>query len=240
MQAFIGPDVKLGKDVKVHPFAHIDGHTTIGDHSEIFPHACLGGPPQDLSYKGSPTMLVIGEKAVIREGASIHRASEKEDRVTVVGARLYLMGNAHIGHDCRIGDDVIITHGSALGGHCHIGDRAIIGGNSSIHQHCRIGTMVMIGGGTLAIQDVPPYCLAQGNPARLFGLNEVGLDRRGFPSATISALRKVYRLLFRSDRTRKDAVAAARGEWGNVPEVAGLLAFLDGSKRGIARHGRGE
>jgi UDP-N-acetylglucosamine acyltransferase len=239
MQAFVGPNVQFGKDVKIHPFAYIDGTTTIGDGCEIFPFAAIGTPPQDLSYKGTPTRVVIGERCVFREGVTIHRASEKETGETVIGSRCYFMANAHVGHDCRVGDDVIITNNTVLAGHVIVEERAVLSGQAGIHQFCRIGTLAMIAGGTIITQDIPPYCLAQGWRARLLGLNEIGLERRGFKIETIHALRKAYRTVFRSEKLMKDAIAATRSELGSVPEVERFLAFIEGSKRGVARHGSG-
>ena len=238
MQPYIGPDVRLGKNVTVHPFAYIEGRTTIGDDCEIYPHSAVGTPPHDLSYKGSPTRVELGEGSVVREGATIHRASEKEDGITRVGKRCYLMAQAHVGHDCTVGDDVVITNASTLGGHVLIEDRVLISAHAAVHQFCRVGTLAMIAGGSMVVQDVPPYCMAHGDRARLVGLNEVGLERRGFDSETIKALRRTYRILFRAGHTRAEGVARARDEWGGVPAVERMLAFVEAAKRGVARHGR--
>jgi UDP-N-acetylglucosamine acyltransferase len=234
----IGPDVRLGRDVKIHPFVVLDGHTTIGDGTEIYPFSCIGTPPQDVGYKGSPTRLVVGEKCVIRESCSIHRASEKEEGVTVVGSRIYMMAYAHIGHDCRVGDEVTFTNYAALGGHCVVGDRVVLGGHVGVHQFCRIGTLAMVGAGTTVSQDIPPYCLANGQRARLIGLNEIGLERRGFTRETIQALRKAYRTVFRAGLRMTEAIGRARAEGGAVPDVERFLSFIEASKRGVARHGR--
>jgi UDP-N-acetylglucosamine acyltransferase len=238
MQPYIGPEVRLGENVKVHSFAYIEGHTTIGDRCEIFPHTCIGTPPQDISYTGAPTRLEIGEECIIREGATIHRASEKGEGLTRVGARCFLMAQAHIGHDCRVGDDVIITNSTALGGHVVVENRVFLSALAAVHQYCRVGTLAMISGGTMVVQDVPPYCLASGHRARLVGLNEVGLDRRGLSTESIRALRRTYRTVFRSGLTRKEAIPRARAEWGVIPEVELMLSFIETSKRGVARHGR--
>jgi len=239
VQAYVGPNVHLGKSVKVHPFAYLDGTTTIGDGCEIYPFVVIGTAPQDLSYKGTPTRVVIGEKCIFREGVTIHRGSEKESGATVVGSRCFFMAGAHVGHDCRIGDDVILTNYAVLAGHVQVEDRAILSAHVAIHQFCRVGTMAMIGGGSICTLDVPPYCLAQGNHVRLLGLNEVGLERKGLATETISALRKAYRLLFRSNKLMKDALAAVREDHADVPEVMRLALFIESSKRGVARHGRG-
>lgn len=237
-QAYIGPHVQLGEGVVVHPFAYLEGHTTVGDRCEIFPHAAVGTPPHDVSYRGSATRLEIGEECVIREGVSLHRASEKEDGVTRIGARCFFMAGSHVGHDCQVGDDVILTLYTALGGHVRVGDRVLISSHSAVHQFCRIGRLAMIGGGSMVVRDVPPFCLAQGDRARLVGLNRVGLERAGVSAEAVRALRRAYRTLFRSGLVRAEAVARARAEQGDVPEVEELLGFLESSKRGVTGHGR--
>jgi UDP-N-acetylglucosamine acyltransferase len=238
MKPHIGPDVRLGSDVKVHPFAYIDGNTTIGDRCEIFPHVAIGTPPHDVSYKGSPTRIEIGEECIIREGVSIHRASEKEEGLTRVGSRCFFMAHSHVGHDCRVGDDVILTNCAALGGHSVVEDKVLISAMSAVHQFARVGTLAMVAGGSMVVQDVPPYCMAHGDRARLVGLNEVGLDRRGVPGESIKALRQAYRTLFRSSLLKRDAIVKARTDWGDIPEVERMLAFIESSERGVCRHGR--
>ncbi len=238
MKPYIGPEVRLGEEVVIHPFAYIEGRTTIGDRCEIFPHACVGTPPHDLSYRGTPTRVEIGADCVIREGVSIHRASEKEEGVTRVGSNCFLMANSHVGHDCRVGNEVVFTNGASLGGHVRVEDRVLISAYVAVHQFCRVGTMAMIAGGSMVVQDVPPFCLAHGDRARLVGLNEVGLERRGLARETILALRRAYRTLFRSGLPRAEAIERARGEWGDVKEVERMIRFIETSKRGVARHGR--
>lgn len=238
MEPYIGPDVRLGEGVKVHAFAYLDGHTTIGDGCEIFPHAAIGTPPHDLSYRGAPTRVEIGAGGIFREGSTVHRASEKEEGVTRVGERCYLMAQAHIGHDCRVGDDVVITNASTLGGHVRVEDRVLISAHAAVHQFCRVGTLAMIAGGSMVVRDVPPYCLAHGDRARLVGLNEVGLERRGLERETILALRRAYRTLFRSGLVRAAAIERARGDGGDIPEVERLVRFIEESRRGVTGHGR--
>ena len=238
MDSYIGPEVRLGKNVTIHPFAYIDGNTTIGDRCEIFPHASIGTPPHDVSYKGSPTRVEIGEECIVREGVSIHRASEKEEGLTKVGSRCFFMAGSHVGHDCRVGDDVILTNCAALGGHSVVEDKVLISAMSAVHQFTRVGTLAMVAGGAMVVQDVPPYCMAHGDRARLVGLNEVGLDRRGVPSDSIKALRWAYRVLFRSGLLKKDAITSVRADWGDIPEVERMIAFVETSQRGVCRHGR--
>jgi UDP-N-acetylglucosamine acyltransferase len=237
MQAYIGPDVRLGKDVKVHPFAYLDGATTIGDGCEIFPFAAIGTPPQDLSYRGTPTRVVVGERCVFREGVTVHRASEKEDGETRIGSGCYFMANAHVAHDCRIGDEVTIASNTVLGGHVVLEERAWLSGLVAVHQFCRIGTLAMVAGGGIVRQDIPPYCMAHGGRGRLIGLNEVGLERRGVAPDSIRALRKAYRMIFRGERLMKEALAAVRNDLGAIAEVARMVGFIESSSRGVARHG---
>ena len=238
MEPYIGPDVQLGRDVIVHPFAFIDGHTTIGDRCEIFPHAAVGTPPHDVSYKGSPTRVEIGSECIIREGVSIHRASEKEEGLTQVGSGCFFMAGSHVGHDSRVGDEVILTNCATLGGHALVEDYVLISAMSAVHQFTRVGTMAMVAGGSMVVQDVPPYCLAHGDRARLVGLNEVGLDRRGVSSESIRALRRAYRTVFRSGLRRDEGIARARADFGEVPEVERMLSFIEAAERGVCRHGR--
>ena len=149
------------------------------------------------------------------------------------------MAQAHIGHDCQVGDDVVITNASTLGGHVRVGDRALISAHAAVHQFCRVGTLALIAGGSMVVRDVPPYCRAHGDRARLVGLNEVGLERAGLDRETILALRRAYRTLFRSGLVRAAAIERARGEWGGVPEVERLLRFVEAeSRRGVTGHGR--
>lgn len=238
MEPYVGPDVRLGEGVVVHPLAYVDGHTTIGDRCEIFPHAAVGTPPHDVSYKGAPTRVEVGADCIIREGVSIHRASEKEEKLTRVGSGCFFMANSHVGHDCRVGDEVILTNSAALGGHAVVEDFVLISAMCAVHQFTRVGTMAMVAGGSMVVQDVPPYCMAHGDRARLVGLNEVGLDRRGVPRESIKALRKAYRTLFRSGHRRQDGIARARAELGDVAEVERMLSFIEASERGVCRHGR--
>ncbi|MDX1500754.1 MAG: acyl-ACP--UDP-N-acetylglucosamine O-acyltransferase [Thermoanaerobaculia bacterium] len=238
-RAWVGPDVRLGEGVVVHPFAYLEGHTTVGDRSEIFPHAVVGTPPHDVSYRGTPTRVEIGADCVIREGVTIHRASEKEEGVTRVGSGCFLMAGSHVGHDARVGEGVILTIYAVLGGHVRVGERAILSSHCAVHQFCRVGELAMVGGGAMVVKDVPPFCVAQGDRARLVGLNEVGLERAGKPRETILALRRTYRTIFRSKLVRAEALERARGEGGGVEEVERFLGFIEGSRRGVCGHGRG-
>ena len=236
--SIVGGDVTLGDGVRVGPHVVIEGRTTIGAGSEIFPFAMVGAQPGHLKDAGEGTELVIGARVSIREGVSLHRGTKVGTGRTILGDDCTFFAHSHVGHDCVVGRGVLLTNGSYLGGHVEVGDYAILGGGAVVHQHCRIGTMVMIEGNCPVPLDIPPYCLAAGHRAKLLGLNEVGLRRRGVQPETIRALREVYRLLFRSKIGREEAVTVARMEFGAVAECAHLLDFVAKSKRGIARHGR--
>jgi len=236
--AVIDPGAKLGKGVTVAAFAVIEGGVTLGDGCAVHSFALVGGPPGHVKDKGEGTTLEVGPRCTIREHVTLHRGSKVGTGRTVIGADCYFMTGSHVGHDCRVGDGVVMTNGAVLGGHCEVEDLAVFGGLAGVHQYCRIGTMAMVAGAAILVQDVPPYCMAAGNRARLAGLNEVGLERRGVPADSIKALRKAYRILFRTAGKREELIAKARAEFGGVKEVAHFLDFIAASKRGVARHGR--
>ena len=236
--AIVDPRAKLGKDVSVGPFVVIEEGVTIGDGCEVHAFARIGGPPGHVKDKGEGCTLEIGPRTILREHVTLHRGSKVGTGKTVIGSDCYFMTGSHAGHDCRVGNGVILTNGAVLGGHCEVEDFAIFGGLAGVHQYCRIGSMAMVAGAAILVQDVPPYCMAAGNRARLAGLNEVGLERRGVSADTIKLLRKAYRILFRTAGKREDLIAKARAELGPVKEVAHFLDFIAASKRGVARHGR--
>ena len=236
--AVVDPGAILGKGVIAGPYAVIEAGVTLGDGCEVHSFARVGGPPGHVKDKGEGCTLEVGARCVIREHVTLHRGSKVGTGKTVIGSDVYFMTGSHVGHDCRVGNGVIMTNGAVLGGHSEVEDFAIFGGLSAAHQFCRVGTMAMIGGAAILVQDVPPYCMAAGNHARLVGLNEIGLDRRGVPEASIKALRKAYRLIFRTGGTRATLLQKARAEYGDIKEVAHFIDFIAATKRGVARHGR--
>ncbi len=236
--SIVGPEVRLGARVRLHSHVVIEGRTTLGDDSEVFPFSVLGVRPGHHQDLGEGTELVIGARCVIRESASLHRGSNGGTGKTVIGDDCMLLGQIHIAHDCRLGRGITMMNGCLMAGHVEIGDQATLGGNAEIHQFVRIGTHAMLGGGATVRMDVPPYCMAAGYGPGLHGLNEVGLDRRGYSTDGIKALRAAYRILFRSGLPRAEALARVRAELGGL-EVEILATFVESSKRGIARHGRG-
>jgi UDP-N-acetylglucosamine acyltransferase len=232
--AIIGAHVRLGRGTTVGAHAVLDGHTTLGVDCRVFPSAAVGLAPQDLKYRGEVTYLTIGDRTVIREFATLNVATE-EGHETVVGSDCLLMAYTHVAHNCRLGDHVIMANSVNLAGHVTVEDWAIVGGVTPVHQFVRIGCHSMIGGGSRIPQDVTPYALVAGNPPILAGLNHIGLERRGFSGDTIAALKRAYRLLFRSGHLLDEGVARVRAEVEDGPEVRHLLTFIEGSQRGLTR-----
>lgn len=232
--AVIGPHVTLGAGTTVGAHAVIDGHTTLGRDCRVFPSAMVGQPPQDLKFRGERTFLRIGDRTVVREFATLNLATMPEE-ATVVGSDCLLMAYTHVAHNCVIGDHVILANAVNLAGHVTIEDHAIIGGVTPVHQFVRIGCHSFVGGGSRIPQDVAPYTLVAGNPARLAGLNRIGLERRGFSPATLSALKQAFRIMFRSRLTVERALARARAELPELPEVTHFLDFFSHSRRGVSR-----
>jgi UDP-N-acetylglucosamine acyltransferase len=233
--AVIGEHVSIGKDTKIGSHVLIEGWTSIGERNTILPFSSVGTPPQDIGYRGDETYLIIGDDNVIRECATIHRATTKEDRKTVIGNKNFLMAYSHVAHDCKLGNNIIMANSVALGGHIVIGDHAILGGIVAVHQFVRIGAYSIIGGQSAVSQDIPPYVSAAGNRAQLYGLNLVGLKRKGFSDEVIATLKKAYKIIFRSGLTQEEALHKTRAEFPDSTEVKMLVDFIGTSKRGVTR-----
>ncbi len=234
--SIIGPNVTIGAHTVVGPHVVIDGWTVIGQNNQIYPFATIGYPPQDIRYQGEETHVSIGDNNVIREHVTIHRGTKDGRAMTQIGDNNFLMAYAHVAHDCQLGNHVIMANAATLGGHVLIEDHAIIGGLVAIHQFIRIGTYAFIGGKSGLRMDMPPYMLAFGAPAKLYGPNIVGLRRHNFSAEAIHALKKSYKILFRSGLTLKDAIEKAYQEVERLPEVETLLQFLlNSSRRGFTR-----
>ena len=231
----IGKDVQIGRGTVIGSHVVADGWTTIGTECSIHQFASIGAPPQDITYKGEKTEVIIGNNNVIREFVTIHRGTVKGGGQTVIGDKNFLMAYVHIAHDCKISNNVIMANAATLAGHVRIEDYAIIGGLVAIHQFANIGAYAIIGGASAITHDVPPYVMAVGNRAKLYGLNKVGLRRQGFSREEIDTLKKAYHILFRSGLTLKDAVVKLEGELRHSTHVVKLLEFIKGSKRGITR-----
>ena len=230
----IGEHVELGQGCRLHSHVVIDGQTLLGKENEIFPFACLGKRTQDLKWKGGVTRLEIGDRNTIRECATIHSATHDGD-ATVIGSDNSFLSCTHIAHDCQIGNNVVMSSFAGLAGHVVVEDYAILSGYVAVHQFCRIGKLAMIGGCSKARQDVPPFMLADGNPAETVTVNKVGLERAGFSDEAQAALRQAYKLLFREGLTISNALVRIEQELPALPEVQYLVQFVRASERGISK-----
>jgi UDP-N-acetylglucosamine acyltransferase len=230
--ATIGERVRIGRDCKIGASCVIDGVTEIGDGNDIFPMASIGLVPQDLKFGGEPTRVVIGDRNVIREFVTIHRGTAGGGGLTSIGNRNLLMAYTHIAHDCHIGNDTIFGNAATLAGHVLVEDFANIGAFSGVHQFCRVGRYAFIGGYSVVTKDALPFAKTVGNRARIYGINTIGLMRRGFSPDTINRLRRAYRTLFHSNTSRALAQIEADASV-QCPEVRYVVEFIQSSKRGV-------
>lgn len=233
--SIIGAGVKIGQGTRVRSHVVIEGNTTIGEGNVIFQFATVGSVPQDLKYRGEDSRLVIGDHNTIREFVSLNPGTTGGGMVTRVGHHNLLMMYCHIAHDCSLGDHNVIANGATLGGHVTIEDYVIVGGLAGIHQFVKVGAGALLGAGSMVSKDVPPYCNAAGDRARLKGLNVEGMRRRRFAKQQIDAIRKAYRIFFQSGLTAKAALKKARKDLAGCPEVERMAAFIENSQRGICR-----
>jgi UDP-N-acetylglucosamine acyltransferase len=233
--AVIGAHVEIGAGSSVGAHTVITGHTRIGANNQIFQHVSLGAAPQDKKYKGEPTRLEIGNGNTIREFCTLNCATVQDAGVTHLGNDNWIMAYVHLAHDCQVGNNTILANSTQLGGHVHIGDYAILGGITAVHQFCHIGAHCITGAGTVVLQDVPPYIMVSGNPAKPYGLNSEGLKRRGFSATTITGLKRAYKTLYRSGHTLEQARRELAREAKQCPDIQATLDFLAVSSRGIVR-----
>ncbi len=233
--AVIGPQVRIGRDSSIGPHSVVEGRTTIGCENSIFQFASVGAIPQDKKYQGEDSSLTIGDRNTIREFATLNIGTSGGGMVTRIGNDNLFMVYSHVGHDCQIGNNVILANCATLAGHVILEDYVGVGGLAAIHQFTRIGESAYLGGGAMVSLDVPPYCMAQGDRARLFGLNLIGLKRRGFGEEQLSALKKAYRTFFAEGLTLKEATDRTRQEQAASPEAVHLAEFIASSQRGICR-----
>ena len=236
----VGPEAVLGDGVELVSHVVVDGQTTIGDGVRLFPFCTVGMAPQDLKYRGEPTCCVVGPRTVIREGATVHRGTAAGGGLTRIGADCLIMANAHVAHDCRLGDRVIIVNNVVMGGHVEIADDARIMGSAALHQFVRIGRAAMVGGVCGVESDVIPYGSVLGNRARLVGLNWVWLRRSGIAAPGMHRLRRAFRELYPRHVSGQppfaQRLASVRDGHGDDPRVAEILAFIDApSRRGLVR-----
>ena len=232
----VGADVVLGEGCELVSHVVLDGHTTLGAGCRVFSFASVGVAPQDLKYAGEPTRLEIGEKTIIRECVTISRGTAGGGGVTRVGSHCLIMAYAHIGHDSSIGDHCILANGATLAGHVTVEDYASVGALCPVHQFCRIGRYAYIGGGTTITQDVLPYSLTSARrETHAYGLNKVGLERRGFTREQLRALQHAYRLLLAAKLNTSQALEALRAEASASDDVQYLRAFIESSQRGVLK-----
>lgn len=230
----IGGHVVLGPGCRLHSHVVIDGHTTLGRGNEIFPFASLGLKSQDLKWRGGTTRTEIGDFNTFREYVTVHSATS-DGEATVVGSRNHILAYCHLAHNVHLGNHVIMSNVATLGGHVTVEDHAVIGGLAAVHQFCRIGKMSIIGGCSKVVQDVPPFMLADGNPAKTRAINKVGLERNGVSEKAQAALKQACRLLFREGLTISNALARIEAELEPFPEIQHLVAFTRASERGISK-----
>lgn len=231
----IGDRVTIGANTTIASHVVVEGRTQIGEQNEIHPFASIGLPPQDVGYRGEDTGVVIGNNNRIREYATIHRATTKEEWKTVIGNDNYLMAYTHVAHDCRLADHIILANAATLGGHTHVGDHASIAGLVAVHQFVRIGDYAFVGGHSGVDRDIPPFMLTSGPRAKLYGINRRGLARHGFSQKTIDNLKKAYTTIWRSRLRLDEGIAKVREKCEPSPEIELLLGFLENTKRGILR-----
>jgi len=232
----VGPKVKIGRGTRLENNVTLMGRVTLGCDNKLSPGVVIGGEPQDLSYSGTDTQVIIGEGNVIREAVTINRASEKEDGLTEIGNNNYLMACSHVAHDCKLGSNIVIANGTLLGGHVHVGDSATLSGGIGVHHFASIGKFSFTAGLSRVLHDVPPFMLAEGSPARPRCINVVALKRNNFTGDAIEGLAEAYRLLYRAKIGLDRAREALKDDDRLVPEVMQLLEFVRAQQDG--KHGR--
>jgi UDP-N-acetylglucosamine acyltransferase len=230
----IGENVVLGDDCKLHSHVVVDGHTRLGRANEIFPFACIGLKTQDLKWKGGVTRTEIGDQNTFREYVTIHSATS-DGEVTVVGSHNHILAYCHLAHNVVLGNYVIMSNVATLAGHVTVEDHAVVGGLAAVHQFCRIGKFAMIGGCSKVVQDVPPFMIADGNPAETRTINKVGMERHGVSEAAQAAMKQAYKILFREGLSISNALTKIEQELSPLPEISHLIQFVRASERGISK-----
>lgn len=231
----IGAHVTIGRGTRIGPHATVDGHTVLGADNRVFPYSSVGSLPQDKKYSGEESRLVVGDRNQVREFASLSLGTAGGGMDTVIGDDNLFMNNSHVGHDCRIGNGNVIANGAALAGHVTLADHVTVSGLAAIAQFVRVGESAFLGGGSMVVMDVPPFCMANGDRAKLVGLNVVGLERRGFTPEQVSEMKRAYRLLFQSKLLARDAVERIRAELAGSPPALAIADFVAASERGVTR-----
>jgi UDP-N-acetylglucosamine acyltransferase len=233
--SIIGDEVTLGDGVRLESHCVVDGRTRIGDETHVFPFVSIGLASQDLKYKGEPSETCIGRRCAIREFVTIHRGTEGGGMLTELGDDCLIMAQAHVAHDCILGNGVIMANGATLAGHVTVADRANIGAYSGVHQFCRVGREAYVGGYSVVVKDALPFALSVGNHAKCYGLNVTGMKRRGYSQEVIKTLHHAFRLLLASRLNTSQALATIKEEITNSAEVAELVRFIETSERGVIK-----
>jgi UDP-N-acetylglucosamine acyltransferase len=231
----IGGGVTLGDSVRVESHCVVEGLTEIGDETHVFPFVSVGLASQDLKYKGEPSRTRVGRRCRLREFVTVHRGTEGGGMLTEIGDDCLIMAQAHVAHDCRVGDRVIMSNAATLGGHVRVEDGANIGAYSGVHQFCRVGREAYVGGYSVVVKDALPFALTAGNHAKCYGLNHVGMKRRDYPKETIETLHHAFRLLLSSRLNTTQALEQIRAEITDSPETEELVRFIETSERGVIK-----
>lgn len=232
--SIIKDGVRIGANCQIGSFCVIEGDTTVGNDCNIFSGAIIGSIPQDLKYKGQKSILVIGNNNIIREYVTINPGTQEGSK-TIIGNSNLLMAYSHVAHDCTIGNDCIIANGGTLAGHVEIHDKAVIGGLVAIHQFCRVGKLSIIGGCSKVVQDIPPFSTCDGHPARVYGLNSVGLKRLGINKEEIGNIRQAFKILFFSGISMSHALEKIEKEINQTPLILDIFKFIQSTQRGLCR-----
>jgi UDP-N-acetylglucosamine acyltransferase len=231
----VGANVVLADGVRLESHVVVDGRTSIGEGTHVFPFASIGLAPQDLKYGGEDTAVEIGKRNQIREFVTVHRGTAGGGGLTKMGDDNLLMAQAHVAHDCRLGNNIIMANAATLAGHVEIADRANVGAYSGVHQFCRVGLEAFIGGYSVVVKDAPPFAIIQGNHAKCYGLNRVGMKRRGYSPETIKKLSHAFHLLLSAKLNTTQALERIREEITGCREVDLLVEFIETSKRGVVK-----
>ncbi len=231
----VGGDVRIGNNVRLDSHVVVDGNTVIGDETHVYPFVSIGLGPQDLKYAGESTRCEIGARNHIREFVTVHRGTAGGGGITRIGDNNLLMAQAHVAHDCQLGSNIIMANAATLAGHVEIADRASIGAYSGVHQFCRIGFEACVGGYSVVVKDAMPFAIIQGNHAKCYGPNRVGLKRRGYSRKTVEKLNHAFHLLLNSKLNTTQALDQIRSEIADCNEVNVLVDFIEASKRGVVK-----
>ncbi|HEY0369824.1 MAG TPA: acyl-ACP--UDP-N-acetylglucosamine O-acyltransferase [Chthoniobacterales bacterium] len=230
----IGPHVSLGRECWLQNHVTLMGPMIAGARNKFYAYCSLGQQTQDLKYAGEPTYLEIGDENTFREFCTVNRSTNADGK-TRVGSCGNFLAYSHIGHDCDVGDAVIFSNNGTLAGHVKIGDHAVMGGLTAVHQFCRIGRFAITGGCSKIVQDVPPFMIADGNPAVVRGINLVGLERNNFSAETVKSIKEAFRLIYRCKYNTRQAIEAVRNELAATDEINQIITFIEASERGIIR-----